>query len=264
MKDKNSGSSAESCQEDFSWVNDNRLTEIAKNNYLNFPLEKWKNIVYDKDFNESEFHEEGNYYQVIVSKILKNDIFDGCEFYEEKKGMMKFKFNQVYNINYQALTKDFISPDFFVYRIPLDKFYNILYSRNYMLVFKNNIPPNKKYISILGEIKTSKKLAHKKTIQRLNYINFGGQVNDFKTDEFMILMYIYDQSFYLFVNELNEDSSDDSGNKFPIIYGYIPKLYYENCFEAYNSLITELKSCKPKIDFQDISILKKKGLKNNF
>ena len=127
-----------------------------------------------------------------------------------------------------------------------------------MFVFINNIPQNKKYISILGEIKSSKKNAHKKTIQRLNYKNLGCKVNSFKTDEFMLLMYIYDQSFYLFVNELYEDSSDGSGNKFPIIYGYISKLYYENCFEAYNSLITELKSCKPKIDFQDISILKKK------
>ena len=131
-----------------------------------------------------------------------------------------------------------------------------------MFVFINNIPQNKKYISILGEIKSSKKNAHKKTIQRLNYKNLGCKVNSFKTDEFMLLMYIYDQSFYLFVNELYEDSSDGSGNKFPIIYGYISKLYYENCFEAYNSLITELKSCKPKIDFQDIiSIFKKKKTK---
>ena len=47
----------------------------------------------------------------------------------------------------------------------------------------------------------------------------------------MVLMYIYEQSFYLFKDEKNYNSTN-SEDKIPLIYGHIPKLYYENCFKC--------------------------------
>ena len=47
-------------------------------------------------------------------------------------------------------------------------------------------------------------------------------------------------------------------NKYPIIYGYMPKLYYENCYHGYNELIEQLKIKKEKVVLNDIKKLKKK------
>ena len=67
-------------------------------------------------------------------------------------------------------------------------------------------------------------------------------------------MYIYDESFSLFKKELSTKELD----KYPIIYGYMPKLYYENCCKTYNVLIDLLGSSKEKIDISNKNIFKKK------
>ena len=67
-------------------------------------------------------------------------------------------------------------------------------------------------------------------------------------------MYIYDESFFLFKKKLSTKQQD----KYPIIYGYMPKLYYENCYKTYNVLIDILGSSKEKIDLSNNNIFKKR------
>ena len=119
-----------------------------------------------------------------------------------------------------------------------------------MLTYKFKKPDNRKYISILGEIKTTRKSAHKNNDQRKDYINFIQEVNNLEKEEFMVLLYIYDHSFYSFKEEIN-NMAEKSEDYLPIIYSYIPKLYYEESYQVYNDLITELKSEIPPIDIKD-------------
>ena len=64
-------SSSESFIEDFSWARDRKYKIKEKKTYLENPLNEMKEIVYDKDFDTSHFSDEGNYYKIMVSKILK-------------------------------------------------------------------------------------------------------------------------------------------------------------------------------------------------
>ena len=75
-------------------------------------------------------------------------------------------------------------------------------------------------------------------------------MNNLKTEEFMVLLYIYDHSFYSFKEEIN-NMAKKSEDYLPIIYSYIPKLYYEECYKVYNDIITELKLKIPPIDIKD-------------
>ena len=91
--------------------------------------------------------------------------------------------DETFNMAYQSINKDFIPPDFFVYHIPIQKFLNLLQSRNYILICKNKIPTNQKFISILGEIKSTRKSAPKNTKQREDYIKFVQQIINLKTGD---------------------------------------------------------------------------------
>ena len=159
---------------------------MKKKKILKISSQWRKDIIYDKDFSKSQFTDEGIYFQKIIAKILKEDLFKGFEFYREKDGRIKFKFNEVdenYSMAYQSISKDFIPSDFFVYHIPIQKFLNLLQSRNYMLICKNKIPTNQKFISILGEIKSTRKSAPKNTKQREDYIKFVQQIINLKTGD---------------------------------------------------------------------------------
>jgi hypothetical protein len=177
------------------------------------------------------------------------------DFHKEENGVMDFKIADTYKINYDSLSKKIINPDFLVYKIPKKNFFEILDERQYMMIMKYNIPKDKEYISIIGEIKTRNRSAHKNSYQRRDYLNFINLVNSSnKNNEFLIMMYIYDESFSLFKKELSTKQQD----KYPIIYGYMPKLYYENCYKTYNVLIDILGSSKEKIDLSNKKIFKKK------
>ena len=67
-------------------------------------------------------------------------------------------------------------------------------------------------------------------------------------------MYIYDNSFKFFEKDINFKADKKS----PIIYSYMPKLYYEDCYRNYNELIEQLKLKTEKIDINDKTIFKKK------
>ena len=250
MEGKISSSSVESCKEDFSWAKESKFSVENKKHYLIYPLKEWKDIVYDKDFKKSYLTDEGIYYRATVAKILEQDLFKDYAFHKERNGKIDFEFNKVYEKSFQSINKKFIAPDFFVYRISIEEFFNLLKYRNYMLTYKFKKPDKQKYISILGEIKTTSKSAHKNNDQRKDYINFIQEVNNLKTEEFMVLLYIYDHSFYSFKEEIN-NMAKKSEDYLPIIYIYIPKLYYEECYKVYNDIITELKLKIPPIDIKD-------------
>lgn len=188
----------------------------------------------------------------MVNKILRKDIFKDCNFYEEKHGAITFNFESIYKTN----LKKKISPDFYVHKIEKDEFYQILNEREYMMILKNDkIPKNTKFISILGEIKSSYSFSHLPLDrQRNKYKEFINLVNSKKTNEFVILMYVYDQSFNFFQKDLDEKPK----YFYPIIYGYIPKIYRENCYQNYNELIEQLKSNKKKIDFKQTKFKRKR------
>ena len=176
--------------------------------------------------------------------------------YENKNGEIDFSFSNVYPIDYNQLSKKKIKPDFFVHKIEYKKFFEIIESRKYMmkLHYEDKIPENVNYISISGEIKSTYKNAHIEEKQILDYEKFVELVNNSSNDEYIILMYIYDNSF----NYFQYDYEYSPEKEIPIIYSYMPKLYYEDCYIGYNDLITELKLNKEKIHLNDNTIFKKK------
>jgi len=203
----------ESSFEDYNWVNDENLPNETKLKFLDYPLNMWKD---DQDFQGYQINDEGTYYQKIVNKILVNDIFKDMGFHKEENGVIDFKISDIYKIDYDSFSKKYINPDFVVYKIPKKNFFEILDERKYMMIMKYNIPEDKDYISIIGEIKTRRYSNHKNSYQRQDFLNFINLVNSSnKTDEFLIMMYIYGESFSLFKKKLSTKRQD----KYPIIYG---------------------------------------------
>ena len=247
-------SSKESCTENFDWVHHQCFPKKLKKFYTQFPLKSWKKIILSPE--NLQIRDEGLYFQGTVNKVLRNDIFKDFNFHEEKNGAIEFEFKEIYKINYSQLFKKTISPDFYVYKIEFEKFFKLVKSREYMMILKNeeNIPTNIKFISILGEIKSSYLSCHIDDEQRHDYETFINLVNELKTDEYIILMYIYDNSFKFFQKDINFKADKKS----PIIYSYMPKLYYEDCYRNYNELIEQLKLKTEKIDINDKTIFKKK------
>ena len=96
----------------------------------------WRDIVF-KNLKDSKFTDEGKYYEYIVNKILENDIFKDLDFHKEKKYTFDFNFENHYNIDYSLLKKGGIEPDFFVYKIPIEKFWQIIEKRKYMLLLRH-------------------------------------------------------------------------------------------------------------------------------
>ena len=97
----------------------------------------------------------------MVNKILKLNIFNGFNFFHEKGGIIKYKLAK-YNTDIK------IAPDFFVYRMEKSKFIKLLKERKYMMKTKYEVPENIKYISIIGEIKMSRKKALKRSKKKKN------------------------------------------------------------------------------------------------
>ena len=257
MEDNNNSKEStakESFTENFDWVHYQYFPKQLKKFYTQFPLKSWKKIILSPE--NLQIRDEGLYFQGTVNKVLRNDIFKDFDFHEEKNGEIEFEFKEIYKINYTQLFKKTISPDFYVYKIEFEKFFKLMKSREYMMILKNekNIPTNIKFISILGEIKSSYLSCHIDDEQRHDYETFINLVNELKTDEYIILMYIYDNSFKFFEKDINLKADKKS----PIIYSYMPKLYYEDCYRNYNELIEQLKLNTEKIDINDKTIFKKK------
>lgn len=256
MKENNDNESSarESGYENFDWIQDTNFPKKMKKFFTEYPLNRWKDIILNS--NDMQIRNDGLYYQGTVNKILKKDIFLDFDFHEDKSGAMDFNFNKTYDIDYSQLSRKTISPDFYVYKIENKKFFELLKTREYMMILKyaNEIPETAKFISILGEIKSSYSYCHVLDRQRQDYDKFINLVNESKTDEYIILMYIYDSSFHFFQKDYYYNTKEEN----PTIYGYIPKLYYEDCYQSYNILIEELKLQKEKIDISVKTSFKKK------
>jgi hypothetical protein len=251
----NDSSTLESGNEDFRWVREQNFSKKLKKLYTQFPLKTWKDIVLDSK--SPQIKVEGLYYQSTVNKVLKKDIFKEFDFHEEKDSAIDFRFKDVYRVDFDKLHKKNISPDFYVYKMENKKFFDLLQSRKYMMILhnENKIPKEKKFISILGEIKSSYYSCHIDDLQRIDYQTFAQLVNESEGEEFIVLMYIYDNSFNFFERDYNNNYPQD---EIPIIYAYVPKLYYENCYDSYNELIDLFQMNKEKINLNEKIKFKKK------
>ena len=177
--------------------------DITKENY---------NLV---ENNEYLVHSFGDTYQSIVNKILKYDVFKDFNFFGDKNEMIKFNFNEKYNISDIKFKKGFIAPDFFIYKIEVKKFFEILKQRSYMMRTSYEMNTQIKYISIIGEIKISHKRAHRKEKQKDDYLIFTKDAK-LSEGEVILLMYVYDESFQLFKQDLSNKL--DKPHLFFVIY----------------------------------------------
>ena len=227
-------SSQNTTKEEYNRVKRNNFSSSYKEDYI-------KHQILEPRFNDDLIHTLGDTYQNIDNKILKDDIFKDFDFFEDKNGMIKFNFNENYNLSDIKFEKDLIAPDFFIHKIWVKKFFEILKQRSYMMrtSYKMNIKIN--YISIIGEIKSSHKNSPKSDKQRNDYILFTQKANS--SEEDILIMYIYDESFQLFKQDLSNKL-----DKSRYILCYIPKLYKEDCYHSFNITDRIFNSKDKKID----------------
>jgi len=75
-------------------------------------------------------------------------------------------------------------------------------------------------------------------------LNFIEEEN--RNDEKFLLMYVYDQSFSLYKEDLCKLKTEE-----PIIYCYIPKLYKKTCYLKYNEIVDKYDTTKRKINMNE-------------
>ena len=231
-------SSKDYAEENYDWVDDENFSNSNKRDFLKYPLNEWKNFVFDKNQSNYLILEEGKLYQDIVNKILEKDFFKDFNYYKEKSEMIKTRFD-----NYQANVD--IKPDFFVHKIKKEKFIELLEKRNYMMTLNYKIDESVKYISIIGEIKLNHNQLLKKRKRKL-YFKFIKNAKIEEGEKFL-LMYVYDESFNLY-----EEDNKNLSHEQPIIYCFIPKLYKGNCYGIFNGLSDKLNENIIKSNFGDL------------
>jgi len=248
MDSKSSSSSGKISSETFNWDNE----EEIKENFIKFPLDKWYEIVFEiKSIVKDNVLFEGNLYQSTVNLILKKDVFKGENFIEENNyisiiykdsdisNFLKNVFPNILEKNSKDINSSELKPDFLVYDIKKEKFFQIIENRNYMIYYKKfEIPNEIDKISILGEIKISKKTGGS---QFQKYKLF---IKNYKK-KYFVLMNVYDTSYKnFFENKKKSDNTSKSDYDIPIIFCYIPKTYLNDCFNKYNEIL-KLKNYKP-------------------
>ena len=241
MTDKNEISLTESSlsdcvTENFNWVNDDNFPDEYKKEYLQFPLKEWREILFKNDISLSKINSFKEDYFKTVHKILREVIFKDCNFYNNKNDIIKY-----ISSNYN---KDItIAPDFLVHKMEKNKFIQLLNERKYMMRTNYQIAENIEYISILGEIKISRKTKNetfKNSNHKLNYKTFLEEVSNDR--EKMIVMYVYDNSFFLFKENLKIIEN------YSVVYCYIPKLYSHKKSILDNNGFNQIKPEKEKIN----------------
>ena len=249
--------SSEEAIEDYNWVTDKNFSLENKKDYLKYPLNNWREMTYVPNIDQALVHSQGHLYESKVNKVLKNDVFNGFKYFDSKEGIITFNLFTYYHVLPIELSKGSIAPDFFVHQIEVTKFNELLENRKYMMRTFQKINTNKKYISIVGEIKMSHNRAFKDCDQRKDYITFIQKAKS--SEEELVLMYAYDESYKLF-----KEDKPRKTDKIFLILCYIPKLYLEDCYLAYNSIIENLNSDVKKIDMENKpkKMLTKKELKN--
>ena len=226
-------SSSDNSTENFDWVNDPNFPDEYKKKYLQFPLKEWRNILLQNGFQIipkiKSFLDD---YLKIVHKILKEDIFIDCNFYNDKKEVAKYISN-----NYKKKISN--TPDFFVHKMEKKKFIQLLNERKYMMRTNYQINENIDYISILGEIKIdnknkiNKKEPFKQSKKMPNYKAITEEISN--NNEKIIIMYVYDNSFFLFKEDFVITEN------YPNVYCYIPKLNHHQKFIIENNGLEKIK-----------------------
>ena len=236
-ENEKTNTSSTDTKEDFEWIYCNKNRKLIEN-YSLFPLPYWKTITYDK-LDKKKLLKPGTCYQSCVNSVLKIDIFKMQTFTKE-------------TMKYKAINDDYISPDFFVQNINLNTFNKIIKERKYMFKMNYKIPPHIKKINVIGEIKTSKS-GLKKGNQKGDYLKFAEAKSDSRT--LYVVMYIFDNSYKEFFSSRITDKN-------PVIYGYVPKLYKEDCYDNYyyvkTWLIDEIAKNQKNYDYVVKEFLKKK------
>ena len=233
-----SSSSEEAVTEDFDWINDKNFLLSNKEDYLKYPLSDWKDSSYIPNLGLPQTHlsSEGKLYEAKVRNILRDDVFKDSKFFFEKKGFINFDLMSCYKVTPNDINnKTSIEPDFFVYKMEAEKFKDLLEKRSYMIRTFQKLEPGVQYVSIIGEIKIGHKRAFKWDDQREAYITFIHKAA-LEKGEKLLLMYVYDQSYKLF----KEDKPNEKDSVFLIIC-YIPKIYKDKCYKAYNDTIDYVK-----------------------
>ena len=250
-------SSSQEAIEDYNWVTDKNFLSENKKDFLKYPLNNWKEIAFDPNLSKSLIYSQGDLYESRVQKVLKNDVFKDFIYLESKYGKIDFDLYKYYHVAPNELLKEYIVPDFFVHKIEVAKFNEFLENRKYMIRTFQKIDSKKKYISIIGEIKLNHSKAFKNNDQRKDYITFIQKAKS--PEEELALMYVYDESYKLF-----KEDKPKKTDKIFLILCYIPKLYFEDCYKAYNKIIENLNSDEKKIDMtkKPKKIITKKELKN--
>ena len=91
-------SSMDYASEKYDWVYSTTFSKENKLEYLEFPLEEWKDIVYRKNLStDSTVTSHGYYYQAFVNRILECNIFKDYNFYWEKGGVIEYNLSNYKN-----------------------------------------------------------------------------------------------------------------------------------------------------------------------
>ena len=206
--------------EDFNCITEKKY----KSYFLNFPLSAWITIVgkiYNENMNENL--NLGKEYQRTVNLILSQDIFKDYNFLSEEENKAEIE------------KKIGLNPDFYIEKISNSNIQKILEKREYMFSYDDNFNvilelPKECTLTIIGEI--CSKLRAKKQSQIQSYCNF------IKANKNHILMLIFDFNYENLFESTDQFNNlkDIIENNTPIIFGYIPKLFKEDCYMAYNKI----------------------------
>ena len=222
--DISSSSSDANYSENFSWVNLKGNLENERKFSL-YPLDKWRELI-PQNQNPKRLR-ESIYYQNCTNSILSKDVFPNENYTKET-----FECN--------CIESNEISPDFYIKDMEVNKFKKILEERNYIFKMNYKIPENIKKINIIGEIKSSK-AGFKKKNQKKNYLSYSEKNSN--STVLILVMYIFDKSYQDFYLSKVSDTE-------PLVYGYVPKIYREECFvnQAYINHILKDKETPKSFD----------------
>lgn len=213
-----------SSDENFDCLRKKNIQEF----YIQFPFKKWisiiKQIIGENENNIN--YDSGKKYQNTVNKVMLEDIFFGHNFkYENDENKLEF------------------NSDFIVENIQYGELMKILEERKYMFFFENiSFKDDNKNVTIVGEICKNLKFKKEKQIRKYCEELSKNQKKDF------IFMLIFDHNYsdlFIDTHKFKNLKSIEKKN-IPVIYGYIPRLYKEECYYYYNKYADE----KDKINYK--------------
>lgn len=253
-KSSSDNKSISSKEEDFKWVEDEgEDSDALKKLYLKYPFKTWNSLL-KRDFSDTNI-KEGPTYQDTVCQVFKEDIFKGEDFSKEENNSSIFK--QYIEKELKIPSNIDLNPDFIIKNIKVQRFIEIINSKNYMFRTSNkfNVPQEYEYITVLGETKINPDSMKTKKKQKENYINFRNFMNTQQKKVYFVIIYVFDHSFSNFWKKKSIEETD-------FIICYIPKLFRPKYYEVYEGLCNG--SISPKSDSQSKNIKSPKNIFEQF